>query len=168
MKINLKDKLELEGKRLSVGDQAPDFTLAKLVEKTIDDVTLKEFGNKIKVISVFPSIDTGVCDIQTKKFIEKYSNINNLVLINVSGDLPFAFAKWCANNNAENLVMLSDFRDHSFAKSYGLNVKGANLCYRALIVLDENNKVLYAQYPEYLPNHLNYDDIDNFLKNIIK
>ncbi len=167
MKVNLKDNNELENKSLSVGEKAPEFCLARLCEKTIEDVCLSEFGKKIKIISAFPSIDTGVCDLQAKNFIEKYSNIDNLVLINVSADLPFAFMKWCANNNASNLVMLSDYRDHSFAKSYGINIKGANLCYRTIFILDADNNIIYKQHSKVLGEHLDYDDIDNFLKSVL-
>lgn len=168
MKVNLKDKLELENNKLELNKEVPNFCLATLNERTIEDVYLSDFGKKIKIISCFPSIDTGICDLQTKRFNSTYANNEKVVVINVSCDLPFAFKKWCAANDASNFIMLSDYRDHSFAKSFGINVKHANLCYRSIFIVDENNKLIYSQYANAIPENLDYDEVDNFLKTILK
>lgn len=167
MKINLLEDIKLENEPLKIGQKAPEFCLAKLDGRTIDDVHLSDLGNKIKIISTFPSIDTGVCDLQTKLFYEKYKNNSSITIVNVSADLPFAFKKWCVNNNIDNLIMLSDYRDHSFAKAYGINIHGANLIYRSVIILDQNNNIVYTQYAKEIPTPLDFEDIEIALKNIL-
>lgn len=170
MSVNLMDEnLKLEGDRLEVGQAAPNFKLTTIEEKTIKEFSLEDFEDKIKIISTFPSIDTSVCDFQTKRFIEKYSSNENLKLINVSSDLPFAFSKWCSINevNNKNVYMLSDYRTHQFAKDYGINILGADLTYRAIFILDKDNTVLYIQYAKKVPEHLNYEEIEEKLKMIL-
>lgn len=169
MTVDLSSKINLENKPLQVGEIAPNFNLARLEEKKICDTTLDDFKNyELKIISTFPSIDTGVCQTQTKHFNDEFSKNKKIALINVSSDLPFAFKNWCAKNDAENLIMLSDYRDHSFAKSYGINICNANLVYRAVFVLDKNNKIVYMQLADKISEHLDYQKLANFINNFIK
>lgn len=165
--INLKQKLALNNKQLEINEIAPDFSLTTIEDGFVKKVKLSDFENKIKIISTFPSIDTGVCDNQVKNFIDKFKDNNDLILINVSADLPFAFNRWCLNNNKKNVIMLSDYYDHSFAKSFGINIENVNLIYRSIFILDKNNKVLYKQLSEYLSSHLDYEQIYNFLNKIL-
>lgn len=169
MKVNLKEKVQLENQPLKVGDIAPNFSLTNIENKMVYEVKLSDLKqDTIKIISTFPSIDTGVCDLQTKTFNQKYGKNPKITLINVSTDLPFAFKRWCEANSLENAILLSDYKDHSFAKSYGINIVGANLIYRSIFILDQNNKILYIQYSNAVGEHLNYQEVDNFLNNLLK
>lgn len=157
-------KLKLEMKKLEVGQIAPDF---KLTNINLDDVSLKDFSDKkYKIISTFPSINTSVCNMQTKKFNEEFSKNENLVILNVSCDLPFAFKDWCAANNLENVIGLSDYKNHNFGKSYGVNIVDFDLLYRSVFILDENNKIIYIQFAKVISDELNFDEIKNFIKNL--
>lgn len=156
-KRNMKEEnLILENKPLNVGDTLKDFVLTDF---TLNDMCLKDFEGKYKIFSTFPSIDTGVCDIQTKNLIEKVKQLDNVVLINVSMDLPFAFKRWCNNTNYENVYLLSDYKTHNFAKDCGLHINFFNLIYRALFIVDKNNKVIYMQKSNKIGEPLNFDEI---------
>ena len=103
----------LLGNEVSVGDQAPDFTV---LANDLSPVTLADTKGKVRIISVVPSIDTGVCDAQTRRFNEDASTIENTEVLTVSMDLPFAQKRWCASNGLENVKTLSDHRDASFGE----------------------------------------------------
>ncbi|MGT2950623.1 lipid hydroperoxide peroxidase [Streptococcus cuniculi] len=144
----------LVGPHLRVGDQAPDFVLMA------NDLTLKslnDFGKKRKVISVVPSIDTGICDTQTRRFNQELADTDNMVVITVSADLPFAQARWCGAAGLDGAVTLSDYYDHAFGKSYGLLMREWNLLARAVFVLNESNEIVYVEYLDNVNEHPNYD-----------
>lgn len=144
----------LVGPHLRVGDQAPDFVLMA------NDLTLKslnDFGKKRKVISVVPSIDTGICDTQTRRFNQELADTDNMVVITVSADLPFAQARWCGAAGLDGAVTLSDYYDHAFGKSYGLLMREWNLLARAVFVLNEKNEIVYVEYLDNVNEHPNYD-----------
>ncbi len=131
-----------------VGSKAPNFTLAKT---DLSNVTLETYAGKKKVLSIFPSVDTPVCALALKTFTNEAANVPNAVVLNISADLPFAQKRFCASEGIENAVTLSCFRS-SFAKDWGVQITDsglAGLCARAVVVLDENNTVLYTeQVPE--------------------
>ena len=158
-----KETLEFDGNLLKVGDTLKDFALTDF---TLNDLSLKDFNGKIKLFSTFPSIDTGVCDLQTKELLKIVSNLKDTVLINVSMDLPFAFKRWCNNENYDNAYLLSDYKTHEFAKNCGLHIKFFNLLYRAFFIVDQNNKVIYFQKSEKIGEPLNFDEIKKEVKNI--
>ena len=158
-----KETLEFDGNLLKVGDTLKDFALTDF---TLNDLSLKDFNGKIKLFSTFPSIDTGVCDLQTKELLKIVSNLKDTVLINVSMDLPFAFKRWCNNENYENAYLLSDYKTHEFAKNCGLHIKFFNLLYRAFFIVDQNNKVIYFQKSEKIGEPLKFDEIKKEIKNI--
>ena len=147
--------VQLKGTLPAVGAAAPAFTLtaADLSEKTLAD-----FAGKRKVLNIFPSIDTGVCQQSVRTFNQRASALNNTVVLCISADLPFAQARFCGAEGLDNVVTLSSFRS-SFAQDYGVALAdGAlrGLTARAVVVLDENNKVLHvglvpeiAQEPDY-------------------
>ncbi|QLK86254.1 thiol peroxidase [Staphylococcus sp. 17KM0847] len=135
------EPVQLLGQDVSVGDQAPDFTV---VDNALQTVSLSNYEGKKKLISVVPSIDTGVCDQQTRKFNEEASNEEGYVLT-ISADLPFAQKRWCASNGLDNVITLSDYQSRSFAKNYGVLMDGLMLLARAVFVLDKNNKVVYKE-----------------------
>lgn len=131
-----------------VGSKAPNFTLAKI---DLSSVTLETYAGKKKVLSIFPSVDTPVCALSLKTFTNEAANVPNAVVLNISADLPFAQKRFCASEGIENAVTLSCFRS-SFAKDWGVQITDSGLvglCARAVVVLDENNTVLYTeQVPE--------------------
>lgn len=144
----------LAGQAVSVGSTAPDFTL------TTTDLTkksLSDFADKVKVISIIPSIDTGICSTQTRTFNQTLSDLDDTVVITVSRDLPFAQARWCGAQGLENAVMLSDYVDSSFGKAYGVLMEEWQLLARAVLVLDKDNKVVYTEYLDNVNSEPNYD-----------
>ena len=110
------DPITLSGQQVKEGDIAPDFTV---LDNSLNQITLEDYKGKKKLISVVPSIDTGVCDQQTRKFNEEASQEDGVVLT-ISVDLPFAQKRWCASNGLENVVTLSDHRDLSFGENFGV------------------------------------------------
>ncbi|WP_277295623.1 thiol peroxidase [Streptococcus hyointestinalis] len=144
----------LAGQAVAVGSTAPDFTL------TTTDLTkksLSDFTDKVKVISIIPSIDTGICSTQTRTFNQTLSDLDDTVVITVSKDLPFAQARWCGAQGLENAVMLSDYVDSSFGKAYGVLMEEWQLLARAVLVLDKENKVVYTEYLDNVNSEPNYD-----------
>lgn len=144
----------LAGQAVAVGSTAPDFTL------TTTDLTkksLSDFADKVKVISIIPSIDTGICSTQTRTFNQTLSDLDDTVVMTVSKDLPFAQARWCGAQGLENAVMLSDYVDSSFGKAYGVLMEEWQLLARAVLVLDKANKVVYTEYLDNVNSEPNYD-----------
>ncbi|MFD2117293.1 thiol peroxidase [Paenibacillus yanchengensis] len=147
--------LTLVGPELQVGDQAPDFTLHSSL---LDTASLSNFDGKVKLISVIPSIDTGVCDLQTRRFNEVASELgDNAAVLTVSVDTPFAQARWCGAAGAEKVTMLSDYRNQNFSYAYGVYIKEFGLAMRSIFVIDQNNKVQYVEYVAEMSEHPNYD-----------
>ena len=148
--------LTLIGTELKKGDQAPDF---KLNKSLVDVVTLQDFAGKVKLISVVPSIDTGVCDAQTRRFNEEASKLGeNVVVLTVSVDLPFAQARWCGTAGIDNITLLSDYRDNNFGKAYGVLIKDLHLDFRSIFVIDENNTIQYVEILSEMTEHPNYEE----------
>lgn len=123
------------------GETAPDFTV---LDNDLNEVTLSNYDGQKKLISVVPSIDTGVCDKQTRKFNEEAAQEDGVVLT-ISVDLPFAQKRWCASNGLDNVITLSDHKDLSFGKNYGVVMEELRLLARSVFVLDKNNKVVYSE-----------------------
>ena len=136
------------GSQLQVGDTAHDFSL---ITPALEKKSLADFAGKKKVLSVIPSIDTGICSTQT------LSDLEDTVVLTVSVDLPFAQKKWCAAEGLDNAIMLSDYFDHSFGKAYGLLINEWHLLARAVLVLDADNKVTYVEYLDNINSEPNYD-----------
>jgi len=136
--------LTVLGKKVKVGEKAPDFSL---LGNDLSNVSLSESAGKVRILSVVPSLDTGVCDIQTRKFNEKIADFGDrAICYTVSADLPFAQARWCGNAGADRVVTLSDHRDMSFGDAYGTHIKELRLEQRAVFVVDGKGVVQYAEY----------------------
>ncbi|MBD3949995.1 thiol peroxidase [Tuanshanicoccus lijuaniae] len=142
------------GQPLKVGDNLPDFTL---VNTALEKETLAHFDGKKKVISIVPSVDTGICDMQTRKFNEALSELDNMVVLTVSCDLPFAQKRWCGAAGIDNAILLSDYYDHNFGKAYGVLMEEWHLLARAVIVADEQNRITYVEYLDNVNTHPDYD-----------
>lgn len=157
--VNLKgDPVEIGGNFLQKGQSAPDFTLA---DKTRTNVTLANFAGKRKLLNIFPSIDTPTCATSVRTFNERAAKLNNTVVLCISADLPFAQNRFCAAEGIENVHTLSTFRNTAaFAETYGVAIKTSSLSgltARAVIVLDENNRVLHSELVSEITSEPNYD-----------
>lgn len=146
--------MELVGSEVKVGDKAPDFTV---LANDLSEVKLGDFAGQVKLISVVPSVDTGVCSVQTKRFNEAVAELNNVQVLTLSADLPFAQARWAAENNLGNAKIYSDHRDLSFGEAYGVVMKDLRLLARSVFVIDSNDQVVYAEYVSEGTNHPEYD-----------
>ncbi|UXS76461.1 thiol peroxidase [Staphylococcus chromogenes] len=147
----------LKGTEVNVGDQAPDF---KVVDNNLQQVTLSHFDGKKKLLNVVPSLDTGVCDQQTRKFNEQANDEDGYVLT-LSLDLPFAQKRWCASSGLDNVITLSDYQKYSFGEAYGVVMEELQLLARSVFVLDENNKVVYK---EIVPEGTDFPNFDAALE----
>ncbi|GAA0090069.1 thiol peroxidase [Paraclostridium bifermentans] len=145
--------LTLEGNQVKVGDVAPDF---KVVGNDLSPIKFSETKGK-RILVAVPSIDTAVCDIEVRKFNQEAAKLNDVKVFTISMDLPFAQARWCGNAGIENVVTASDYKDREFSKAYGLYIKELGLVSRAVIVVDEDNKVVYTEYLEEITNEPNYE-----------
>jgi thioredoxin-dependent peroxiredoxin len=144
----------LVGDEVKVGDKAPDF---KVLANDMTEITLDSSKGKVRLFSVIPSIDTGVCDAQTRRFNEEAAKLDNVEVITVSADLPFAQRRWCAAAGLENVITVSDHKDLSFGKAYGVVMEELRLLARATFVVDSNDIITYAEYVEEASNHPNYE-----------
>lgn len=144
----------LLGNEVKVGEKAPDF---KVLANDLSPVTLADTKGQVRLISVVPSLDTGVCDAQTRRFNEEASKLDNVKILTISVDLPFAQKRWCAAAGIENVQTLSDHRDLSFGKAYGVAIEELRLLARAVFVVDSNDTVTYAEYVSEATNHPNYE-----------
>jgi thiol peroxidase len=146
--------LTLIGPELKAGDKAPDF---KLVDNGLKNVTLADTGHNVRIISVVPSLDTPVCDAQTKRFNEEAAKLPNVDILTVSMDLPFAQKRWCGAFGVDKVKMLSDHRDGSFGSNYGTLIKDLRIESRAIFVLDKNDTIRHAEYVKEVADYPNYD-----------
>ena len=147
----------LNGTFPTVGQTAPDFTL---VAKDLSDVGLKNFSGKRKVLNIVPSLDTAVCATSTRKFNEAASKLNNTAVLVISADLPFAMSRFCVAEGLENVTTLSLMRGRNFMSNYGVEITNTGLAgvtARAVLVLDESNKVIHAELVSEITQEPNYD-----------
>ena len=145
------------GELPNVGDTAPAF---KLTTSKLEDVGLEAFDGKKKVITINPSLDTGVCQATARAFNEKAGSLDDTVVLVVSSDLPFAAKRFCEAEGLSNVHALTMMRDRSFADTYGVTMQSgplAGLCARAVLVLDENNVVKHAELVPEIVQEPNYD-----------
>jgi len=142
----------LYGPEIKVGDQAPDFTV---VDNGLKPVSLSDFKG-VKLISVVPSLDTPVCDAQTRRFNEEAANLNATVLT-ISVDLPFAQKRWCGAAGIDKVITLSDYQTMSFGSAYGTYLKDLRLEARAVFVVNSNNEVTYVEYVKEVTDHPDYE-----------
>jgi thiol peroxidase len=149
--------VNLAGPQLKAGDSAPNFTGLK----GLDKVTLADTPAKARLFSVVPSLDTGVCSMQTKKFDEGIKALGDSVACyTISLDLPFAQGRFCSAENITTMKTISDVHDHSFGKNWGVLIESGlplQLLTRAVFVVDKGGKITYVEYVPEVTNHPNYD-----------
>tara|TARA_Y100001936_G_scaffold34608_1_gene32707 strand:- start:6132 stop:6626 length:495 start_codon:yes stop_codon:yes gene_type:complete len=151
------NNVKIEGNFPQIGTKAPDLLLTG---KDLNDVSLKDFPSKKKVLNIVPSLDTPVCAISTRKFNEEASNLTDTVVLIISADLPFAMSRFCTTESLDKVVVLSTMRNQSFKNKYGVAISDgplAGLTARAVIVLDESDNVIYAELVPEIKNEPNYD-----------
>ncbi|GIN23247.1 MAG TPA: thiol peroxidase [Bacillus bacterium] len=153
--------ITLEGNVVKPGDKAPDFTV---LDQDLSEVKLSDFTG-VRVISVVPSVDTGVCAAQTKRFNEEAA-LENATILTISADLPFAQKRWAEENGLSQAKIFSDHRDLSFGEAYGVIMKEFRLLARSVFVIDSNDQVIYAEYVSEGTNHPNYEAAIEAVKNM--
>lgn len=152
----------LVGPELKPGDAAPDFTL---ITSKLTTVTKADFAGKPMLISVIPSLDTGVCSKQSLRFNQEAAALGEQAsFLTVSADLPFAQGRWCGSNDATAIQTLSDHREMSFGASYGTYVRDLRILSRAVFVVDADGIVRYAEYVPVAGHEPNYDPALDALK----
>lgn len=156
--ITLKgNPIHTNGELPAVGTSAPDFTL---VNKELANVSLADFAGKKKLLNIVPSLDTAVCATSTQKFNSAIADKSGAVALVISADLPFAMNRFCGAEGIDNVVSLSMMRSKSFAKDYGMLITDGpleGLCARGVVVLDEDNKVLYTELVPEIAQEPDYD-----------
>ena len=147
----------LLGPEIKRGQKAPSFAA---VGKGLAPVTLDQFKGKVKIISAVPSIDTPVCDAETRRFNEEASKLpGDVQILTISMDLPFAQARWCGAAGVDKVTMVSDFQKGDFGEKYGAMMKGAHLLARAVFVVDKNDNVTHVEYVKEVANQPNYEAV---------
>ena len=153
MKITFQgNPITLKGIQLRVGDKAPNFTL---MNNELQPVTLQDTKGK-RIFVAVPSIDTGVCDMEVRKFNEEASKLDNVTIYTISMDLPFAQSRWCGAAGIKNVITLSDYKNREFGDKYGVYINELGLLTRAVFVLDEDNTITYVEYCSEVTNEPDY------------
>jgi len=146
--------MTLVGPELKIGDQAPDFSA---LDNGLQPVTLAATGNGVRIFSVIPSLDTPVCDAQTKRFNEEAGKLPSVNIYTFSMDLPFAQKRWCGAFGVDHVKMVSDHRDGSFGSAYGTLIKELRIHSRAIFVVDKDNVIRHVEYVKEVGNHPDYE-----------
>jgi thiol peroxidase len=163
--VNLKGKpVVLLGPEIKVGQKAPPF---KLLAIDMSEVELSQSRGKVRLLSVVYSLDTNVCDLQTQRFEQEASKFGGVVIYAISMDLPFAQARYCGAHNISNLKTLSDYREASFGRAYGVLIEKSRLLSRAIFVIDRDDIVRYVEYVPEVAQHPDYDKAIEALKNVV-
>ncbi len=145
--------LTLIGPELNVGDTAPDFT----VRKGLGDVNSTDFNGTVRIISAVPSLDTPVCDQQTRRFNEEAAKLGDVKILTISMDLPFAGNRFCETAGIDKVEVLSDYLTADFGTKYGVLIKEHRLDHRAIFVVGADNRITYKEIVPEMTEHPNYD-----------
>ena len=157
--------LTLLGPEIKVGDKAPGF---KVVGKDMAEVELAFYDGKVRVLSVAPSIDTSVCATQMRTFNQKASALSDdVVILGVSMDLPFALGRFCGAEGIERVVMTSDYKYRSFGEKYGVLIKELGLLARSVFVIDRQGRVVHVEYVREVPTEPDYEAALTAVKKVL-
>jgi thiol peroxidase len=146
--------MTLLGPELKVGDPAPDF---HAIDDSLKPVDLASTGHGVRIFSVVPSLDTPVCDAQTKRFNDEAGKLSSLTVYTFSMDLPFAQKRWCGAFGVDHVKMVSDHKEASFGQAYGTLIKELRIQSRAIFVLDKDNVIRHAEYVKEVADSPNFD-----------
>lgn len=155
----------LIGPQLMVGQKAPDFSA---VDNALAPISLATYAGKVKIISSVPSLDTPVCDSETRRFNQEAAGLpGNVVVLTISQDLPFAQKRWCGAAGIDKVVTVSDYRDRSFGLNYGVLIKELLLLTRAIFVVDANDTIQYIQIVPEVTSEPDYADVIAAVKKLL-
>ncbi len=152
------------GERIKVGDKAPDFSALK---NDLSEFKLSDLSGKVRIISVVPSVDTPICELQTIRFNKEAATLGDIRIITISADLPFALSKFCGNNGIENTLTVSDHKDLDFGHKYGFIIKDLRILTRGIVIIDRDDTVKYVEYVKEVTNHPDYEDAVEAAKELI-
>ena len=169
----IKDKLTfkgnpvtLVGNEVKIGETAPDFTV---LSPELKEIKLSDYKGKVVVIAVFPSVDTGVCALQLARFNQEAANFGDDVqLLTISVDLPFALKRYCADKGIENALTVSDHKELDFGTKYGFVIKELRLLSRGTVIVDQTGVVKYVEYVSEVGEHPNYEKALEVIKELVK
>ncbi|NLK93510.1 MAG: thiol peroxidase [Bacteroidales bacterium] len=154
MKVNFGgNPVELVGTEVRVGDQVKDF---KAVKNDLSEFKLSDVKGR-KLILAVPSLDTSVCDAEVRRFNTEATKLDDVTVIAISMDLPFAQERWCGAAGVDRVITVSDYKDREFAHAFGAYLPNVGLIARSVFLLDENNKVQYVEYVPEVTDHPNYE-----------
>lgn len=165
--ITLRGKpMDVRGSLLKVGDPAPDFLV---VANDLSKKTLADYTRKVKLISVVPSLDTRVCDIQTRRFNEEAVGLSDdIIVLTVSSDLPFAQRRWCGAAGVDRVETLSTHKDMQFSDDYGVHMLDWRANQRSIFVLDGDNTIVYCEYVTEVSDEVNFEKALEAVKQAVK
>jgi len=162
----LGNPLTLIGTEKKIGEKADNFTV---LDKELKEISLKDFTGKIKLISVTPSLDTPVCDIQARRFNQEAAKLpDDVVVMNISMDLPFAISKFCTTAGIDKVKAYSDHRDASFGNAYGVLIKELRLLARSIFIIDRDDTIRYIEFVPELSHQPDYDKAFAELRKLIE
>jgi len=152
------------GNQIKVGDKAPDFTA---INGKLEPVKLSDFDGKVKIIVVYPSIDTGVCAAQNRRFNVEANNLEDVVVLSVSVDLPFAQARFCGAEGLDKIITLSDHKDLDFGAKYGFVIDEFRLLTRGTVIVDKDGTVKYVEHVPEITTDPDYDKALEVAKGLV-
>ncbi|MEW5910426.1 MAG: thiol peroxidase [Thermodesulfobacteriota bacterium] len=155
--------LTLIGNEIHIGDKAPD---ASFLDNNLKPVKISDYKGKVVVLSVVPSLDTPICDMQTRRFNSEAASLGKVAILTVSMDLPFAQKRWCGAAGIDKVQTVSDHRDGAFGEAYGLLIKELRLLARAVLVIDSHGTIRYYQLVREVGQEPDYTAVLNALKSI--
>ncbi|GAO28226.1 thiol peroxidase [Geofilum rubicundum] len=165
VKVTFKgNPVTLLGKTPKVGETAPDFTA---LSSSLEPVKLSDYEGKVKIIAVYPSIDTGVCAAQNRRFNEEADKLDGVAVLSVSVDLPFAQSRFCAAEGLNNIVTLSDHKELDFGAKYGFVIEELRLLARGTVIIGKDNKIKYIEYVPEIAQEPDYEAALKVAKELI-
>ena len=157
--------MTLVGPELKAGGQAPEFTV---VDGGLARVTLSDYTGKVKLISAVPSLDTPVCDTETRRFNQEAAQLpGNVAVLTISLDLPFAQKRWCGAAGIDRVTVLSDYQDRSFGLAYGVLIKELKLLSRSIFIIDRENVIRYIQHVPEVTSEPDYGAVLTAVKTVL-
>ncbi|TCO07648.1 thiol peroxidase [Natronoflexus pectinivorans] len=154
----------LVGKEVSQGEKAPDFTV---LSSGLEPVSLESYKGKVKVIAVYPSIDTGICQAQNRRFNQEADKLKDVAVLSISVDLPFAQSRFCAAEGLNSIVTLSDHKNLDFGLKYGFVIEELRLLSRGTIIIDKEDKIRYVEYVPEVTQEPDYEKALKALKEVL-
>ena len=158
------NKVNLVGNEIKVGDSAPAF---KATKNDLSEWSSEDYNGKVVVYSIAPSLDTSVCALQAKKFNKEAASLDGVNVVTITEDLPFAQARFCSNEDIENTIMVSDYKDREFGEKYGFLMDENKLLARGVVVVDKDGKVAYVEYVPEVTNEVDFDKALEEVKKLI-